>query len=80
MIAASIIIGFAAGAFFGRLWIGEHMYDLGKRTGRSQQLAENRSEIEQALIAKARAEQLAETWERRAKAVLRAHFGPEHKP
>lgn len=80
MITLSIIVGFAAGAFFGRLWIGEHMYDLGKRTGRSQQLAEDRGEIEMAIIAKAHAEQLANTWERRARALLYAHFGPERKP
>lgn len=55
-------------------------YGLGLKHGRLDQATETRREVERAVIAKAHAEQLAETWERRARAMLRAHFGPDRKP
>lgn len=54
-------------------------YHKGVRHGRQLQAAEDRNDIELAVIAQARAEQMTETWARRARALLHAHFGSEHK-
>jgi hypothetical protein len=80
MITLTLLCGFAAGAFFGWLWMGERMYREGKEYGQREQLAADRGDIVAATIAKARAEQLADTWARRARALLHAHFGPEREP
>lgn len=79
MSAAFVFVGLVAGAFFGWLLIGERMYKLGQIDGRRRQLFEDRGEIEHAVIEKVRAEQLSASWERRAKALLAAHFGPERQ-
>lgn len=55
-------------------------YRMGQRHGRQLQALADRHDIERAVIAQARAEQLTATWARRARALLHAHFGPDHKP
>lgn len=55
-------------------------YNLGVRHGRWEQALDDRLDIEEAVIARARAEQLAQVWESRAKALLYAHFGPGGEP
>lgn len=50
-------------------------YHMGMRHGRRRQMDEDRAEVETAIIAKARAEQLSQLWERRAGAVLQTYFG-----
>jgi hypothetical protein len=73
-IISTVAIGFS-------VLIGwESAYRAGVRHGRMRQSLDDRHEIEQAVIAKARAEQLAATWEKRAMALLYAHFGTERKP
>lgn len=74
LLACFTALGIVAAA----IW--ETGYRLGVRHGRMLQSTEDRREVEGAVIAKAKAEYLAGTWERRARALLHAHFGPGRKP
>jgi len=55
-------------------------YRAGVSHGRMLQSTDDLREAQQAIIAKARAEQLAETWQKRARAILFASRGAGRKP